>query len=79
MTKHRVDRGSARDQDRWLGELEKAEAAEGFPQGGSLILAESPEHAQEIAQDLRTKGHRVITRGAYVRTTCVLQESEDVC
>lgn len=79
MTKRRVDRGSARDQDRWLAELEKAEAEENFPQGGSLILAESPAHALEISQDLRTKGHRVITRGVYVRTTCVLQEPEDVC
>ena len=68
-----VDRGSAEDQDRWLAELEAAEEAESFPPGGSLILAESHAHALSIAEDMRARGHRAITRGVYVRTTCEMQ------
>ena len=66
------NRGSAEDQERWLAELELAEAAESFPSGGSLILAESPAHASEVVQDMRLLGHRAIARGVYVRTTCAL-------
>ena len=68
-----IDRGSAEDQDRWLAELEVAEAAEDFPPGGSLILAESPAHALSIAEEMKADGHRAITRGAYVRTTCEMR------
>ena len=71
-TKPKIDRGTANDQDRWLAELARAEEAEAFPLGGSLILAESPTHALEIAEDFKARGHRVIVRGAYVRTTLVL-------
>lgn len=71
-----VDRGSDEDQDRWLTELEAAEEAENFPEGGSVVLAESPDHALEIAEKLRAAGHRTIVRGVYVRTTCVLQEAK---
>lgn len=46
------------------------EAAEHFPSGGSLILAESPAHALSIAAKMRINGHRAITRSVYVRTTC---------
>lgn len=72
-TEPRLDRGSAADQDRWLAELEEAAEAEGFPQGGSLILSESRDHALAIAAEMRAKGHRAITRGVYVLTTCVLE------
>jgi hypothetical protein len=63
------NRGSAEDQDRWLAELNADEEAENFPPGGSLILAESPEHARSIADELRVNGHRLLVRGVYVRTT----------
>ncbi len=68
-----IDRGSDEDQDRWLAELKAAEATEGFPPGGSLILAESPTHALSIAEEMKADGHRVITRGVYVRTTCEMR------
>jgi len=67
------NRGSAKDQERWLAELEAAEADENFPSGGSLILAESPTHALEILNQMRARGHRAIARGVYVRTTCEMQ------
>lgn len=68
-----IDRGSDEDQDRWLTELEAAEAAEDFPPGGSLILAESPAHALSIAAEMKSDGHRAIVRGVYVRTTCEMR------
>ena len=58
-----IDRGSKADQDRWGAELEAAEAADDFPFGGSLILAESPTHALEVAEELKAQGHRTIVRG----------------
>jgi hypothetical protein len=64
-----IDRGSEEDQNCWLAELEAAEAADNFPSGGSVILAESPAHALEVAEKLKAQGHRTITRGVYVRTT----------
>jgi hypothetical protein len=68
-----IDRGSDADQDRWLAELEAAEAAEDFPPGGSLILAESPAHALSIAEEMKADGHRTVARGVYVRTTCEMR------
>jgi len=68
-----IDRGSAEDQDRWLAELETAEATENFPSGGSLILAESHAHALEVAAEIKVRGHRTIVRGVYVRTTAEVQ------
>lgn len=65
-----IERGSQEDQERWRAELE---AADDFPSGGSVILAESPAHALEIAEDLKARGHRAIVRGVYVRTTAVLK------
>jgi hypothetical protein len=64
-----IDRGSNEDQDRWITELEAAEAAENFPPGGSVILAESPAHALEIVYEMKARGHRAIAHGVYVRTT----------
>jgi len=64
-----IDRGSEEDQDRWRAELEAAEAADAFPSGGSVILAESPVHALEVAKKLKVQGYRTIVRGVYVRTT----------
>lgn len=69
-----INRGSAEDQDRWLAELESAEVAENFPSDGSLILAESPDHALKIAQGMATKGLRTIVRGVYVRTPIEMPE-----
>ena len=66
-------RGSAAQQARWLAELDVKSAVEGFPPGGTLILAESPTHAQEVAAELRTQGHRALVSGVYVRTTLVMQ------
>ena len=68
-----VDRGSAKELERWLAELSTAEEAENFPLGGSLILAESPAHALSVADELRAKGHRTLVRGVYVRTSAVLE------
>lgn len=67
--KSRDARGNDQDQDRWIAELETAERAENFPRGGSLILAESPLHALEIARKMKAQGQRTIVRGPYVRTT----------
>lgn len=64
-----VDRGSAKEQERWLAELSTAEETENFPLGGSLILAESPAHALSVADELRAQGHRALVRGVYVRTS----------
>lgn len=58
-----ISRGSDEDQDRGLAELEAAEAAENFPSGGSVILAESPAHALESAEEMKAQGHRTIVRG----------------
>lgn len=68
-----IDRGSDEDQDRWLAELEAAEATDDFPSGGNVILAESPAHALEVAAELKVQGHRTIVRGVYVRTTAEMQ------
>jgi hypothetical protein len=69
MSNFSVDRGSTKDQERWLAELAAAAEAENFPPGGSLILAESPPHALQIVNELRAKGHRALVRGVYVRTS----------
>jgi hypothetical protein len=70
-----IDRGSEEDQDRWLAELEAAEAADDFPAGGSVILTESPSHALKVAEELQGQGHRTIVRGVYVRTTAEMQRT----
>jgi len=73
LMKNIPDRGSAEDQERWIAELDAVERAEDFPPGGSLILAESPEHAQSIVDELRAEGHRSLACGVYVRTTHVFR------
>lgn len=75
MTGSHSNRGSAEDQERWLVELETAETAEDFPSGGSLILAESPAHALEIAEEMKVQGQRTIVCGVYVRTTAEMQRN----
>lgn len=40
---------------------------------GSVILAESPAHALEVAEELKAQGHRTIVRGVYVRTTAEMR------
>ena len=72
-----IDRGSKEDQDRWSAELEAAEAADDFPSGGSVILAESPAHALEVAEELKAQGHRTIVRGVYVRTTAEMRRKSE--
>ncbi len=66
-----LNRGSAEDQKRWLTELDAVEKATNFPLGGSLILAESPQHARSIVDELKADGHLAMARGVYVRTTHV--------
>ena len=72
-----IDRGSKEDQDRWLAELEAAEAADDFPSGGSVILAESSTHALKVAKELKAQGHRTIVCGVYVRTTAEMRRKSE--